>query len=98
MSFAYVFRIISGLTGLCLISAKLLLPVVIAIPLKYLTVKYLSRKREQNMNASIIADQELSGWFGDTINAIKRNKIMEFIQEKKRFFFEKITENSQPKS
>lgn len=41
---------------LCLISAKLLLPVVIAIPLKYLTVKYLSRKREQNMNASIIAD------------------------------------------
>ena len=90
MSFAYVFRIISGLAGLCLISAKLLLPVVIAIPLKYLTVKYLSRKREQNMNASIIADQELSGWFGDTINAIKEIKLWNLYKKRNDSFLKKL--------
>ena len=50
------------------------------------------------MNASIIAEQELSGWFGDTINAIKEIKLWNLYKKRNDSFLKKLQKNSQPKS
>ena len=71
MSFSYVFRVISGLAGLMLLSPELLCIVVIVIPVKYVLVKCLAKKREKNMKMYIQVEQQFGGWLGDTINTVE---------------------------
>ena len=75
MSFSYVFRVISGLAGLMLLSPELLCIVVIVIPVKYVLVKCLAKKREKNMKMYIQVEQQFGGWLGDTINTVAEIKL-----------------------
>ena len=86
MSFSYVFRVISGLAGLMLLSPELLCIVVIVIPVKYVLVKCLAKKREKNMKMYIQVEQQFGGWLGDTINTVEEIKLWNLYELRKLEF------------
>lgn len=90
MSFSYVFRVISGLAGLMLLSPELLCIVVIVIPVKYVLVKCLAKKREKNMKMYIQVEQQFGGWLGDTINTVEEIKLWNLYELRKCEFLKQI--------
>lgn len=86
-----IFRIIGGLVGLLLIDWKLTIVVILVVPFRFFTVKFLAKKRKSMFKEYLEYNREYSSWYGDTITGIKeikllgidRVKIGEFIKKQK---------------
>jgi len=79
---SFIFRAVSGLTGLLVISWKLSLIVLLLGPVKYITVKLLAKKQEENIEQQIEDNRDFASWFSDNINGIKGNKALENYKQK----------------
>jgi len=86
MSASYVFRIISGLVGLFVISWKLALVVLAMVPVKFLLVRNLSKRREKSMDEMIEASRDFSRWFGDNLNGVDEIKLWDLFQSREKTF------------
>ena len=89
LSVSYVFRIVSGLIGLFLISWKLALIVLAMVPLKFLLVRGLSKRQEQAMDEMIESSRAFSRWFGDDLNGVDEIKLWDLFQSRDQVFREK---------
>ena len=92
MSASYIFRIISGLVGLFVISWKLALVVLAMVPVKFFLVKGMSKRREKVMDEMIECSRDFSRWFGDNLNGVDEIKLWNLFQSREKFFVEKQRE------
>lgn len=92
MSASYVFRIISGLVGLFVISWKLALVVLAMVPVKFFLVRRMSKRREKAMDAMIESSRDFSRWFGDNLNGVDEIKLWNLFQSRERIFAQKQRE------
>ena len=92
MSASYIFRIISGLVGLFVISWKLALVVLAMVPVKFFLVKGMSKRREKVMDEMIECSRDFSRWFGDNLNGVDEIKLWNLFQSREKFFAEKQRE------
>lgn len=91
MLIGFVFKIISGLSGLLVISPTLTVCVLIVVPIKYFVVRKFSKIRELKTSQYIEKYKKFSSWMSDTINGIIEIKLWniykikneEFIKNKK---------------
>ncbi len=90
MSVGYVFRIISGIAGLVIISWKLTLIVLAMVPLKVLLVKRFSGRQEKAMDEMIESSRDFSRWFGDNLEGIEEIKLWDLFESRDRLFCEKL--------
>lgn len=72
---SYLFKIISGLIGLSVISWQLTLLVIAMVPIKIILVKYFSKRQEKAMEDMIDQSREFSQWFGDIVNGVDEVKL-----------------------
>lgn len=86
---SYMFRIVSGLTGLLLISWKLTLIVLIMVPIKVFMVKYFSKRREKAMEQILESSRDFSKWFGDNLDGINEIKLWGLFESREKTFREK---------
>lgn len=70
-----IFKIISGIVGLCVISWKLTILVLCVIPFKYLIVQFLTKKRKKAIKYFLSVYRDFYSWLGDTISGIKEVKL-----------------------
>ena len=89
---SYVFKIISGLIGLFIISWRLAFVVLAMVPIKFLLVKILSRRQEKAMEAMIEKSRDFSRWFGDNLGGIDEIKLWNLFKSKDKSFKEKQRE------
>lgn len=92
ISASYVFRIISGLVGLFVISWKLALVVLAMVPVKFFLVRGLSKRREKAMDEMIESSRDFSRWFGDNLNGVDEIKLWNLFQSRERVFAQKQKE------
>lgn len=106
-----VFRIFGGIIGLSLIDWKLTLLVITIVPLRYIIVRALAKKRKGLIKEFIEFNRDFSSWYGDTICGIReiklwgidRIKIGEFIKKQRKIikinikmaFLDKLNEYSE---
>ena len=88
MSASFVFRIISGLVGLFVISWKLALVVLATVPVKYFLVRNLAKRQEHAMDETIEASRDFSRWFGDILNGVDEIKLWNLFKAKEKVFSE----------
>ncbi|WP_322174543.1 ABC transporter ATP-binding protein [Acutalibacter caecimuris] len=86
MSVSYVFRIVSGLAGLLVISWKLTLIVLAMVPLKVLLVRRFSKRQEKAMDKMIESSRDFSQWFGDNIEGIDEIKLWNLFESREKAF------------
>lgn len=86
ISFTFVLKFFSGIVGLMLIDWKLSVFVIAVVPLKYVTVKILSRRQENSMGHLIKESSGYSRWLGDIINGIDDIKLWRLFSKKKADF------------
>jgi ATP-binding cassette subfamily B protein len=89
MSASYIFRIISGLVGLFVISWKLALVVLAMVPVKFFLVKGMSKRREDAMDELLDSSRDFSRWFGDNLNGVDEIKLWNLFQSREKIFSEK---------
>lgn len=82
----FLLRIISGFIGLCYISWKLTLIVMLLIPVKYGLAKMLSEKKKQAVGATITSSNQLSSWYGDMINGMREIRMWNLQHAKKEHY------------
>nr|WP_279286464.1 ABC transporter ATP-binding protein [Acutalibacter sp. 1XD8-36] len=90
MSVSSVFRVISGLVGLLLISWKLTLIVVAMVPVKILLVRRLSQKQEKVMDQIMESSRDFSQWFGDNLEGVEEIKLWNLFESRDRAFQDKL--------
>ena len=90
MSVSQVFRIISGLTGLLMISWKLTLIVLAMVPLKVFLVRRMSKRQEAAMEQMIESSRDFSQWFGDNLEGIDEIKLWNLFESRDRAFRDKL--------
>lgn len=83
---SFLFRVISGIAGLLIISWKLTIVVLIMVPFKYFIVQMLSRKKEKKMEELIESYQDFHGWFGDNIGGVKEIKLWNLYEKRYQTF------------
>lgn len=88
-SVSYIFRIISGLAGLLIISWKLTLIVLAMVPIKVILVKHFSRQRESAMEKVLEENRDFSRWFGDNLEGINEIKLWGLFEGREKSFQEK---------
>ncbi|ANU52883.1 ABC transporter ATP-binding protein [Acutalibacter muris] len=86
MSFFYIFRIISGLAGLLIISWKLTFIVLAMVPLKAFLVRGFSSRQEKMMNEVIESNRDFSRWFGDNLEGIEEVKLWNLFAKREEDF------------
>lgn len=86
ISVSYVFRIVSGLAGLLIISWKLTLIVLTMVPIKALLVRRLAGRREEAMDQLIESSRDFSRWFGDNLEGIDEIKLWGLFESRDRSF------------
>lgn len=90
MSVTSVFRLISGLIGLLIISWKLTIVVLIMVPLKILLVRRLSRRQEEAIDQMIESSRDFSQWFGDNLEGVEEIKLWNLFESRDRAFQAKL--------
>lgn len=106
-----IFRILGGIVGLLIIDWRLTILVVFICPIRYVSVKYLAKKRKQMFEEFMEYNRDFSSWYGDTIGGVKeiklwgidRIKIGQFIKKQRKIvktnikmsFLDKINEYSE---
>ena len=73
LSLSYVFRILSGLIGLFIISWRLAFVVLAMVPLKFLLVRTLSKRQERAMDEMIESSRDFRAGLGTTSTASTRS-------------------------
>lgn len=86
LSASYIFRIISGLIGLFVISWKLALVVLAMVPVKFLLVKGMSKRREKAMDEMLESSRDFSRWFGDNLGGVDEIKLWGLFQSREKTF------------
>ncbi len=86
MVVSYVFRIVSGLIGLFLISWRLAFVVVAVVPVKFFLVRFLSKRQEKAMEEMIEESRDFSRWFGDNLNGVDEIKLWNLFQKRNETF------------
>lgn len=86
MSASYIFRIFSGLIGLFVISWKMALVVLAMVPLKFLLVKGLSKRREKAMDQLLESSRDFSQWFGDILGGVDEIKLWNLFHSQEEKF------------
>ncbi|MCI8874437.1 MAG: ABC transporter ATP-binding protein [Lachnospiraceae bacterium] len=71
----YLFRIVSGLVGLFVISWRLTLVVILIVPIKYGIVSLISRKTRKWTQERLEKLSNFTGWFSENIDGIKEIKL-----------------------
>lgn len=80
----YILQIVSGIVGLFVVSWKLALLVLIIVPVKYVLIRFFSKKKEEAVRQWIEESAEFSAWFDDTINGVQEIKLWNLYKEKRR--------------
>lgn len=86
MSASYIFRILSGMAGLFILSWKLALVVLAMVPVKFFLVKGMARRREKAMDEMIEASREFSRWFGDNLGGVDEIKLWDLFKSREEAF------------
>ncbi len=86
MSASYLFRIISGLIGLFLISWKMALVVLAMVPIKFFLVRGLSKRREKAMDELLESSRDFSQWFGDNLGGVDEIKLWNLFKSRDEAF------------
>ena len=86
---SYMFRIISGLAGLVVISPLLTILVLTMVPIKYVTVKKLAGLRETKTSEYIEKYRDFASWMSDTISGMKEIKLWNSYEIKEKEFNDK---------
>lgn len=86
MIVSYLFRIFSGLFGLFLISWELAMLVLLMVPVKFLLVRFLSKRQEQAMDKMIEESRDFSRWFGDNLNGVDEIKLWGLFEKRDKEF------------
>ena len=89
MTVSYIFRVVSGLIGLLIISPILTLAVLAMVPLKYLMVKELAKRKEKRIEEMIEYNRDFAAWFGDNIDGIDEIKLWNLYNKQYRVFKKK---------
>ena len=89
-SVGYIFRFFSGLVGLFLISWQLSLVILMMVPIKFIVVSRLSKKRSDIMEETMETTRVFSKWFGDNQNGIDEIKLWNLYKEKIETFHHKV--------
>jgi ABC-type bacteriocin/lantibiotic exporters, contain an N-terminal double-glycine peptidase domain len=71
----YILRIISGAIGLFVVSWKLTFVVMAVIPIKFVIIKKISKKKEMTTEIWIKESANFSAWLGDMISGIQEIKL-----------------------
>ena len=90
MSVTSVFRLISGLIGLFIISWKLTIVVLMMVPLKIMLVRHLSRRQEEAIDQMIESSRDFSQWFGDNLEGVDEIKLWNLFESRDRAFRDKL--------
>lgn len=72
-----IFNVIGGVIGLFMIHTKLALVVLFMIPVKYILIVYLSKKRESLTSEYINANTSFFKWFENTLAGIQEIKLFD---------------------
>lgn len=101
LNISYIFKVISGIAGLLIISWKLTIVVLIMVPVKYFMVQKLSQLKERKMEDIIESHRDFSAWFGDNIGGIKEIKLWNLynqrltaFEKKQKNIFKNNTDNT----
>lgn len=86
VNISYIFKVISGIAGLLIISWKLTVVVLAMVPIKYFTVLGLSRRKERKMEELIEYYRDFSAWFDDNIGGVKEIKLWNLYEQRYKIF------------
>ena len=86
MSISFLFRVISGIAGLIIISWKLTIVVLLMVPVKYCIVNAISRRKKKKMEEFIESYRDFSAWFGDTMEGVKEIKLWNLFHQQNSIF------------
>lgn len=89
VNISYIFRVISGIAGLVIISWKLTLVVLAMAPIKYFTVLKLSKRKEKKTEKLIEIYRDFSAWFDDNIGGVKEIKLWNLYDRRYKTFEKK---------
>lgn len=81
---SYVLQIISGVIGLFVIDWKLAVLVLAIVPVKYLLIRFFSKRKEEAVAEWIQESTDFSAWFGDTINGMREVKLWNLYKKERR--------------
>lgn len=70
-----VFRMVSGVVGLLMISWKITVIIILLLPLRYIASKYLAKRRRNMFEKFMEYSRDYSSWYGDIITGIKEIKL-----------------------
>lgn len=86
MNISFLFRVISGVAGLLIISWKLTIVVLLMVPVKYLIVREISRRKKKKMEEYIESYRDITAWFGDTIEGVREIKLWDLFPQRQTVF------------
>lgn len=89
VNISYIFRVISGVAGLIIISWKLTIIVLAMAPIKYFTVLTLSKRKEKKTEELIENYRDFSAWFDDNIGGVKEIKLWNLYNKRYKTFEKK---------
>lgn len=81
-SVVQAFTIVGGVIGLCVIDARLLILVVLIVPVKILSMRHFSKRREKLFSGLIALINRYGNWFGDTMGNMEIVKLWNLHQKK----------------
>lgn len=83
------FSMTGGVIGLFLIDYRMTILVLLFIPVKYLVMKYFTRRQKQMMDEYIETHQQYAKWFGDTVGGVREIKLFSIYKNKGKEFAER---------
>lgn len=85
-------RIVSGVIGLCLISPKLALALLLLIPLQWFSSKFLAQRKEKAVTHALHCGREFYAWMGDDLSGMQEIKLWGLSGFKKEQLRQKLRE------
>lgn len=89
INISYLFRVISGIAGLLIISWRLTIVVLAMVPVKYFMVQALSKRKEQKVEELIENHRDFSAWFGDNVGGVREIKLWNLYHQRHEIFEDK---------
>ena len=84
--FTYSLRIVSGLIGLFFINWKMALCILVCVPVKFVFLHILSKKKEEQFQNYIQENQSFHAWMSDRISGIREIKLQNRYQKEEKQF------------
>lgn len=77
-----IFSMAGGIIGLFLIDYRMTIIVLLFIPLKYIVIKKIAKKRREFIDNFMVDSRNYARWFGDTLAGVKEIKLFGIYKEK----------------